>query len=57
MQSDECASDEECVSVPSVGQWYCWDNPGSDCDCGGPFGGPSKLLCMPVAGGAGGTDG
>jgi hypothetical protein len=43
----ECAPDEECRSVTdSAGQWYCWDYPGG-CDCGGPFGGPPKRLCMP----------
>jgi len=45
--STECAPGQECRSVlDSVGQWYCWDSP-SGCDCGGPFGGPPRRLCMP----------
>lgn len=46
--ADDCAAGEECVSVASAGQWYCWDYPGG-CDCGGPAGGPPKMLCMPPA--------
>jgi hypothetical protein len=43
---DECGAGEQCVSVPSAGQWYCWDS-AAGCDCGGPFGGPPKMVCMP----------
>ncbi|HEX2875891.1 MAG TPA: hypothetical protein VHP33_31790 [Polyangiaceae bacterium] len=34
--------------MPSAGQWYCWDYP-EGCDCGGPYGGPAKMVCMPPA--------
>ncbi len=54
--SDDCATEEECRMVSSYGQWWCWDNPGNPCDCGGPFGG-FKMLCMPQGeGGAGGAE-
>lgn len=51
---DDCSAGEECRAVGSAGQWWCWDNPnpldpGNTCDCGGPYGGPAKMLCMPPA--------
>jgi hypothetical protein len=45
--SGDCRSDEECRSVPSSGQMWCWDSSESQCDCGGPHGGPNKQLCVP----------
>ena len=45
-KSSDCQAGEECQSVNSSGQWYCWDYPGG-CDCGGPMGGPPRRLCMP----------
>jgi hypothetical protein len=54
--TEDCAGGEECRAVPSFGQWWCWDNPGNACDCGGPFGG-LKMLCMPKTTGEGGAAG
>lgn len=43
---EDCATGQECVGVTGAGQWWCWDNPGNICDCGGPFGG-RKMRCLP----------
>ncbi len=43
---EDCGDNEACVSFETLGQWYCWDNPGNICDCGGPFGGAARLKCM-----------
>jgi hypothetical protein len=52
---EACGVGEECVAVGTLGQIDCWDNPGNPCDCGGPYGGPAKMLCMPIQeGGEGG---
>lgn len=54
----DCSDGETCIAVPTIGQIDCWQTSNDDCDCGGPYGGPSKMLCMPIAnGGAGGQGG
>jgi hypothetical protein len=62
-EPDVCAANEQCVAVGTLGQIDCWDNPNpadpaNPCDCGGPYGGPGKMLCMPIPeGGEGGQAG
>lgn len=39
----DCSEGEVCTQVMTLGQWYCWDNPGNPCDCGGPrFAAPAR---------------
>lgn len=42
----DCAENEACVEFKSLGQWYCWDNPGNTCDCGGPLGAAPRFKCI-----------
>lgn len=41
----DCGANEQCATFQTLGQWYCWDNPGNTCDCGGPLYGPPVLRC------------
>jgi len=42
----DCADNETCTEFITLGQWYCWDNPGNTCDCGGPPGGAPRPKCI-----------
>jgi hypothetical protein len=43
---EDCADNEACVEFTTLGQLYCWDNPGNTCDCGGPRGGAPRPKCI-----------
>jgi len=45
-EDSDCAEGEACREAESSGQWYCWDNPGNSCDCGGPAGGGPRRKCF-----------